>query len=70
MREKEFDLDKAFEEIDAIIGKLESEETPLKDSIEQYAKGAKLLARCQEELSGIEKEMIVIREGMKQEEEA
>lgn len=59
-----FQLEEAFRQLEGIIEQLESEEVPLKDSIELYGKGAKLIAQCKEELSGIEKEMIIIGEGL------
>lgn len=62
MSDNSFQLEKAFRELEGIIEQLESEEVPLKDSIELYGKGAKLIAQCKEELSGIEKEMIIIGE--------
>lgn len=65
----EFQLEQAFENIEKIITKLEAEETPLKEAITLYADGAKLLAACKQELSGIEKEMIVINESLADEEE-
>ena len=55
--QKEFKVEKAFEDLEKIIGKLESDEISLKESIELYGEGAKLVARCKEELTGIEKEM-------------
>lgn len=61
---EEFQIEKAFEQLEAIVEKLESEDTPLKDSIALYSDGAKLLAQCREELTGIEKEMLVIGESM------
>lgn len=61
-QEEAFHLEQAFEELEAIITKLEADEVPLKESIELYGKGAKLVAACKEELNGIEKEMIVIGE--------
>lgn len=62
MEEKTFQVEEAFGELENIIEQLESEEVSLKDSIELYSKGAKLVAQCKEELSGIEKEMIIIGE--------
>lgn len=62
MAEKTFQVEEAFGELENIIGQLESEEVSLKDSIELYGKGAKLIAQCKEELSGIEKEIIIIGE--------
>lgn len=59
-----FQLEEAFHQLEGIIEQLESEDVPLKDSIELYGKGAKLITQCKEELSGIEKEMIIIGEGL------
>lgn len=64
-----FQLEEAFKELETIISQLESDAVPLKESIELYGKGAKLLSACKEELSGIEKEMIIIGDNPEQEEE-
>ena len=60
----EFQLEKAFEELESIINKMESADVSLKESIDLYGKGAKLIAACKEELTGIEKEMIIIGESL------
>lgn len=65
---KAFVVEEAFDELERIIARLESDETPLKDSIELYGKGAKLIAQCKEELTGIEKEIIIINEEMERKE--
>lgn len=62
MDEKTFQLEEAFDQIEDIIEELESDEISLKDSIHLYGTGAKLIAQCKEELSGIEKEIIIIGE--------
>ena len=64
-----FQLEEAFKELETIILQLESDTVPLKESIALYGKGAKLLSECKDELSGIEKEMIIIGENLEQEEE-
>lgn len=64
-----FHLEEAFKEIEEIISKLESDSVPLKDSIALYGRGAKLLSACKNELTGIEKEMIIIGENLEQGEE-
>lgn len=64
---EKFQLEEAFQDIEQIIEKLEAEDTTLKDSLALYSDGAKLLARCKEELAGVEKEMIVIGESLEQE---
>lgn len=58
----EIQLEKAFEELESIINKMESADVSLKESIDLYGKGAKLITACKEELTGIEKEMIIIGE--------
>lgn len=67
--EQEFHLEEAFGQLEDIIKKLESEQVSLKESIELYGQGAKLVSRCKEELTGIEKEMILIDENFHMEEE-
>ncbi len=64
-----FYLEETFESLEDIISKLEDDSISLKDSIDLYGKGAKLLSKCKEELNGIEKEMIIIGEGLEQGEE-
>ncbi len=68
MEEKTFQLEEAFGELEKIIAELESDQVALKDSIELYSKGAKLITQCKEELSGIEKEIIIIGESLSNEE--
>lgn len=68
-KKKEFQLEQAFQDLETIITKLESDDVSLKESIELYGKGAKLVAQCKEELTGIEKEMLVIGENFNPEEE-
>ena len=59
-----FQLEEAFKEIEDIINQLESDTISLKESISLYGKGAQLVAECKKELTGIEKEMIVINDGI------
>ena len=68
-KKKTFQLEEAFKELEDIIKQLESDTLPLRDSIELYGKGAKLVAACKEELTGIEKEMIVTGQDLSGEEE-
>ena len=51
------------------IEQLESEDISLRDSIGLYSNGAKIIARCKDELSGIEKEIIIIGEELQKENE-
>lgn len=59
-------LEQAFSELENIITRLESDTVPLRESIDLYGQGANLLAACKAELSGIEKEMIVISENFEE----
>lgn len=68
-KEKDFQLEQAFEDLESIIAKLESDDVSLKESIKLYGEGAKLVALCKEELTGVEKEMIIIGENFNLEEE-
>lgn len=63
--DEEFKLEEAFKELEDIIEKLEGDDISLKESIALYGDGAKLLASCKEELTGIEKEMIIIDEKLR-----
>ena len=60
MAKRELSIEKAFENLDSIIEKLEDENTKLADSIALYTKGVKLLNDCKQSLDRIEKEMIVL----------
>jgi len=62
MARAKFTVEKAYEELEEIIEKLESEETTLADSLTYYKKGVKLLEKCQTVLDTVEKEMIILKE--------
>lgn len=62
MPRKKFTVEHAFEELDAIVEELEKEETSIDDALKLYAKGVKLVQKCQESLDTIEKELIILDE--------
>ena len=62
MAKRELSIEKAFENLDDIIRKLEAEDTKLSDSIALYAKGVQLLNSCKESIDRVEKQMIVLEE--------
>lgn len=62
MAKRELSIEKAFENLDGIIQKLEAEDTKLTDSIALYAKGVELLNSCKESLDRVEKQMIILEE--------
>ena len=55
-------LEKAFEELEVIIEKLNSKEVSLDDSFSLYTEGTKLLKYCNEQLDTVEKKMLVLSE--------
>lgn len=55
-------LEKAFEQLDEIIEKMNDREVTLDDSFALYAEGTKLLKYCNEQLDAVEKKMLVLNE--------
>lgn len=55
-------LEKAFEQLDEIIEKMNDREVTLDDSFALYAEGTKLLKYCNEQLDKVEKKMLVLNE--------
>ncbi|MBQ8857486.1 MAG: exodeoxyribonuclease VII small subunit [Lachnospiraceae bacterium] len=55
-------LEKAFEELEVIIEKMNDREVSLDDSFALYAEGTKLLKYCNEQLDMVEKKMLVLSE--------
>lgn len=55
-------LEKAFEELEVIIEKMQSKEVSLDDSFALYTEGTKLLKYCNEQLDTVEKKMLVLSE--------
>ncbi len=60
--EKELVIEEAFARLEEINARLESQDTSLKDSLELYAEGVKLVAACKENLEGVEKEIKILNE--------
>lgn len=63
MAKTKFSIEKAFEELDEILNRLEDSELSLSDSMDYYKKGVKLLDKCGQTLDKTEKEIIVLQEG-------
>ena len=55
-------LEKAFEELEVIIEKMNNREVSLDDSFALYTEGTKLLRYCNEQLDTVEKIMLVLSE--------
>lgn len=55
-------LEKAFEELEKIIEKMNDREVTLDESFALYTEGTKLLKLCSEQLDMVEKKMLVLSE--------
>ena len=61
-------LEDNFEKLEAIIDKLESDETGLEESFKIYEQGMKILAQCNSEIDKVEKKVLKLMEDGKTEE--
>ena len=57
-----FNIEQAFVRLGEINTGLENPQTSLKESMELYTEGVKLVTACKEELAGVEKEIQVLDE--------
>ena len=55
-------LEKAFEELEQIIEKMNDRDVSLDESFALYTEGTKLLKYCNEQLDTVEKKMLVLSE--------
>ena len=55
-----FDLEAALARLEDIAGTLEKQDTPLRDALDVYSEGVKLIKECRDNLCDVEKEMIVL----------
>ena len=60
--EKKFDIDEGLKRLEEINRKLSETNLPLDDSIRLYKEGTLLAARCQEHLTGVEKELEIVNQ--------
>ncbi len=59
---KDFVIEDAFDRLAEINSMLEKEEVSLKESLDLYAEGVKLVSKCKENLEGVEKEIQILNE--------
>lgn len=55
-------IEDAFGRLNEITSKLENTETGLKESLELYSEGVKLISACKSNLEGVEKEIQILNE--------
>ncbi|HXT04041.1 MAG TPA: exodeoxyribonuclease VII small subunit [Casimicrobiaceae bacterium] len=56
----------ALSELEALVGRMESGELPLKQSLAAYKRGAELLAYCQAALKDAQQQVQVLEKGVLQ----
>ena len=61
-QEKELSLEEAFEQIEAVIARLEKEEITLEEYFQEYNRGMQLLKHCNEAIDKVEKKVLQINE--------
>lgn len=61
-KQNTFVIEDAFKRLTEINELLEKPETGLKDSLDLYAEGVRLVAACRENLEGVEKEIQILNE--------
>ncbi len=55
-------LEDAFGQLEAVIGRLESEEIPLEEAFRVYSEGMELLQFCNASIDAVEKKVLKINE--------
>jgi len=63
-------IEQTFEELDQIMEKLESSETSLEESFVCYEAGMKLVRACGEKIDQVEKQMIILQGGEREDGDA
>ena len=61
-KEERFDIDEGLKRLEEINNKLAEADLPLDESIRLYKEGTLLAAKCQEELTGVEKELEIVNQ--------
>lgn len=60
--QKESSLEETFQEIEAIIEKMQNREVTLEDSFALYEQGIRKLKLCNEKIDSVEKKMLLLNE--------
>lgn len=64
---KKMSLEESFEQLDDIIGQLQSGDMTLEDSFQKYQEGMKLIKNCNDAIDKVEKKLIVLENEEKNE---
>lgn len=60
---KKLTLEESFEQLDDIIGQLQSGDMTLEASFKKYEEGMKLIKNCNDAIDKVEKKLIVLEDG-------
>lgn len=60
--QEELSLEEAFEQIEEVLARLETEDITLEQSFQEYNRGMKLLHLCNETIDRVEKKVLQINE--------
>lgn len=61
-QEKEMTLESLFDDLDAVVEKMESGDTTLEESFQLYQQGISMLKKCNEKIDLIEKQVLILEE--------
>lgn len=62
MKNEEFSLETAFEQLEETVNRLEQEDVSLEESFQIYQSGMELLKKCNEAIDRVEKQVLVLQE--------
>ena len=60
--EEHLPLEEMFERMEAIVGRMETEDVSLEESFRLYSEGMRLLKKCNETIDTVEKKVLVLDE--------
>ncbi len=60
--EEQLPLEEMFERMEAIVGRMETEDVSLEESFRLYSEGMRLLKKCNETIDTVEKKVLVLDE--------
>lgn len=61
-KKKEMKIEDTFDELEAVIEKMEKPETGLEETFELYKQGLDMIRKCNDSISSIEKKIIELEE--------
>ncbi|MDO5573468.1 MAG: exodeoxyribonuclease VII small subunit [bacterium] len=62
LQKEDMTLDEAFGKVEAVLDRLEAEDTTLENSFQMYQEGMRLLKICNDKIDRVEKQVLVMDE--------